>query len=391
MRKRLLLTALLLTVFGCSGPPPGNSGDVFAELNSYEHLPGYYDLYWDEKKGRLLINADKLGEPFIYQASLARGVGSNDLGLDRGQLGATKLVEFQRSGPKMLLIQHNLDYRAQSDNPDEQEAVDESFARSVIWGFEILGERDDTILIDATEFLIRDAHRITDRLSGLEEGEFTPDPSRSAIYMPNTKAFPDNSEIEAIVTFTGKATGPYLTTVIPDADSFSVHLHHSLIRLPDDGYEPLLYEPRSGYIGLRYDGTGFQDYASDIGEPLTVEYGRRHRLEKRDPSAEVSEAVEPIVYYVDRGAPEPIRTALIEGASWWNEAFRRVIAGRRRSDGRALQRHPMGASLDAWLVLRHGCHRSTDRGNFERPSHARFTASQTGLPDCRRFACAVRR
>jgi hypothetical protein len=290
-------------------------------------------------------------------------------------------------------MKHNLDYRAQSDNPDEQEAVDESFARSVIWGFEILGERDDTILIDATEFLIRDAHRITDRLSGLEEGEFTPDPSRSAIYMPNTKAFPDNSEIEAIVTFTGKATGPYLTTVIPDADSFSVHLHHSLIRLPDDGYEPLLYEPRSGYIGLRYDGTGFQDYASDIGEPLTVEYGRRHRLEKRDPSAEVSEAVEPIVYYVDRGAPEPIRTALIEGASWWNEAFE--AAGYKDAYrvelGRALQRHPMGASLDAWLVLRHGCHRSTDRGNFERPSHAGFAARQAGLPDCRRFACALRR
>jgi hypothetical protein len=264
----------------------------------------------------MLMNANMLDEQFLYQASLARGVGSNDLGLDRGQLGATRVVEFQRSGPKMLLIQHNLDYRAQTDNADELNAVDESFARSVIWGFEVLGERDGMILIDATEFLIRDAHNITARLADDEEGDFTPDPSRSAIFMPNTRAFPDNSEVEAIVTFIGRATGPWLETVTPDADSFSVHLHHSFIRLPDDGYEPLPLEPRSGYFG-----SSFQDYATPVGDALQISYTSRHRLEKTDPAATVSEAVEPIIYYVDRGTPEPIRTALIEGAAWWNQAF----------------------------------------------------------------------
>ena len=231
MRNRILLIALLFSVVACGGPPAGDAGDVFSELDDYDYLPGYYDLYWDDSQGRLLIDVNKLAEPFLYQASLARGIGSNDLGLDRGQLGATKVVEFQRSGPKLLLIQHNLDYRAVTDDADEQTAVDESFARSVIWGFEILGERDGSILIDATEFLIRDAHRITARLAGSEEGDFMPDASRSAIYMPNTRAFPDNSEIEAIVTFIGQATGPWLSTVMPDADSFSVHLHHSFIRL----------------------------------------------------------------------------------------------------------------------------------------------------------------
>ncbi|MCH8073722.1 MAG: zinc-dependent metalloprotease [Proteobacteria bacterium] len=316
MRNRILLIAVLLSVSACDELPASKSVDVFSELDDYDYLPGYYDLYWDETKGRLLINADKLGEPFLYQASLARGVGSNDLGLDRGQLGATRVVEFQRSGPKLLLVQHNLDYRALTDNPDEQNAVAESFARSVIWGFEVLAERDGTILIDATDFLIRDAHRIAARLAGSEEGDFSPDASRSAIYMPNTKAFPDNSEIEAIVTFTGRATGPWLPTVTPDAESFSVHLHHSFIRLPDDDYEPLPFEPRSGF-----GGTDFQDYATPVGDPIQVAFGRRHRLEKKDPTADVSEAVEPIIYYVDRGAPEPIRTALIEGAAWWNQAF----------------------------------------------------------------------
>ena len=316
MRNRILLIALLFSVVACGGPPAGDAGDVFSELDDYDYLPGYYDLYWDDSQGRLLIDVNKLAEPFLYQASLARGIGSNDLGLDRGQLGATKVVEFQRSGPKLLLIQHNLDYRAVTDDADEQTAVDESFARSVIWGFEILGERDGSILIDATEFLIRDAHRITARLAGSEEGDFMPDASRSAIYMPNTRAFPDNSEIEAIVTFIGQATGPWLSTVMPDADSFSVHLHHSLIRLPDDDYEPMAFEPRSGFFGL-----DFLDYATPVGDSLKIAFGQRHRLAKKDPGANVSEAVEPIIYYVDRGAPEPIRAALIEGAAWWNQAF----------------------------------------------------------------------
>ncbi len=316
MRNRVLLMVLVFSVAACSGPPASDSEDVFGRLDSYDHLPGYADLYWDDAKGRLLIDIGSLDEPFLYQVSLARGIVSNDLGLDRGQLGTTKVVEFQRSGPKVLLIQHNLDYRALTDDSDEQRAVDESFARSVIWGFEILGERDGSILIDATGFLIRDAHRITARLAGSEEGDFKPDASRSAIYMPNTRAFPDNSEIEAIVTFTGQATGPWLPTVTPDAESFSVHLHHSFIRLPDDDYEPLPFDPRSGFFGR-----DFQDYATPVGDPLRVVYGNRHRLEKRDPAAAISEAIEPIVYYVDHGAPEPIRTALMEGAAWWNQAF----------------------------------------------------------------------
>lgn len=316
MRNLVLSIVLLGSMTACNGPPAGDSGDVFDRLDSFEHLPGFYDLYWDESTGRLLIDIGNMAEPFLYQASLARGIGSNDLGLDRGQLGTTAVVEFQRSGPKILLMQHNLDYRALTDDPAELNAVDESFARSVIWGFEILGERDGSVLIDATEFLIRDAHRITARLAGSEEGNFMPDASRSAIYMPNTRAFPDNSEVEAIVTFTGQATGPWLPTVTPDAESFTVHLHHSFIRLPDDDYEPLAFDPRSGFFGR-----AFQDYASPVGDPLRVIYTNRHRLLKKDPDAAVSEAVEPIVYYVDHGAPEPIRTALMEGAAWWNQAF----------------------------------------------------------------------
>ena len=314
MRRLAFLTTALFFVAACM--PAGDRENIAGNLSRYEHLPGFIDLYWDEGNGRLIMRIEDFDSQFLYQSSLARGIGSNDIGLDRGQLGPTKVVEFLRSGNKVLLIEENLDYRAVSNSAAEQNAVSESFASAVLWGFEIAGERDGAVLIDATEFMLRDSHSIAARLAAMEEGTFAPDPTRSAIYMPNTKAFPDNSEVEAIVTFTGEATGTHLPTVTPDWRTVTVHLHHSFVRLPDDGYEPMLFDPRSGFFDIN-----FQDYATDVGESLKVSFGARHRLHKVDPSAQVSEAVEPIVYYVDRGAPEPIRTALVEGAEWWNEAF----------------------------------------------------------------------
>ncbi len=291
------------------------------DVSAYQSMDGFIDTWWDEETGRLLVRVEEFDTPFIYQTSLPRGVGSNDLGLDRGQLGATKIVRFVRSGPKVLLIEDNLQYQARSDNDDERQAIAESFARSVIWGFTDIDDDDASTIIDATEFFVRDSHGLGARLAAAGEGSFSVDDSRSAIFMPRTKAFPDNTEVEAIITLAGSATGPYLPTVVPDYTALTVHVHHSFIRLPDNNYEPLPYEPRAGLIGLRYDNGGFADYATAIGDPLLVDFGRRHRLEKKDPTAEVSEAVEPIVYYLDPGAPEPVRSALLDGARWWAQAF----------------------------------------------------------------------
>ncbi len=300
---------------------PGSAQQASLDLSAYQAFDGFIDTWWDEDTGRMLVRVEAFDTPFIYQSSLPRGVGSNDLGLDRGQLGSTKIVRFQRSGPKVLLVEDNLQYRAQSDNSDERQAIAESFARSVIWGFTDIDDDASSTIIDATAFFVRDAHGLGARLAAAGEGNYSVDESRSAIFLPRTKAFPDNTEVEAIVTLVGSATGPYLPTVVPDTTALTVHVHHSFIRLPDDNYEPLPYDPRSGVIGLRYDDGGFADYATAIGDSLVVDFGRRHRLEKKDPSAAVSEAVEPIVYYLDRGAPEPVRSALLEGARWWAQAF----------------------------------------------------------------------
>jgi hypothetical protein len=316
MQSRIFLAIFIVICL----MPAAQATDTL-DLSELEHLDGFIDLYWDDDTGRLLLDVENLDEPFIYQSSLPRGIGSNDLGLDRGQLGSGRVVRFIRSGPKILLVEDNLAFRAVSDNADERQAIEESFARSVIWGFEDIDPSASKIVIDATEFFVRDAHDVSGRLAMTTEGSYSVDPSRSAIFMPRTKAFPDNTEAEAIVTLTGQPTGPHLPTVTPDATAVTVHIHHSFIRLPDDDYTPLTYDPRGGVIGLRYDSGGFADYATAIGDDLTIDYGRRHRLQKKDPTAALSEAVEPIIYYLDRGAPEPIRSALLDGARWWNQAF----------------------------------------------------------------------
>jgi hypothetical protein len=325
-------------------------------LGDYAAYEGFFDIWWDEDTGRVLLSVEDFDAPFLYQTSLPRGVGSNDLGLDRGQLGATKVVRFLRSGPKVLLVEDNLQYRAASDSAAERRAIEESFARSVIWGFEELDRDGTASIVDATAFFVRDAHGVTARLEAMGEGSFGTDDSRSAIYLPRTRAFPDNTEVEAIVTLVGEAEGKYLPTVMPDRNALTVHVHHSFIRLPDDDYEPLPYDPRSGVIGLRYDAGGYLDYATPIGEPLVRDFGRRHRLAKVDPAAPVSDAVEPIVYYLDPGVPEPVRSALLEGAGWWAGAFE--AAGYR--DAYRVEILPEGADpMDVRYNVIQWVHRST--------------------------------
>jgi hypothetical protein len=313
--KKVYLLILLLVNFTLPSTAQ-RSGDVQLKIKGLTKYPGYFNFYWDEGTGHILLEIDKLNTEFLYVNSLPAGVGSNDLGLDRGQIGESRIVKFVKSGPKILLVQPNYAYRAVSNNADEKRSVEEAFAQSVIWGFKAEAQDGDKVLIDLTPFLLRDSHHIADKLAASDQGSFSLDESRSAIYPPDTKGFPENSEFEATITLAGKAKGSEISSVTPDPNSVTVRMHHSFIKLPDDNYKTRKFDPRSGFYDLDY-----MDYATPIDEPIVKRLLTRHRLQKKDPSAAMSEPVKPIVYYVDRGAPEPVRTALMEGAAWWNQAF----------------------------------------------------------------------
>ena len=286
------------------------------KTKSMDKMAGYFPIYWDAKAGKLWLEIDKWGAEFLYQSSLPAGIGSNDIGLDRGQLGGTHVVRFERSGPKVLLVQANLMYRAISNDADERRAVRDSFAESTLWGFTVAAEEGERALVDATDFFLRDAHGVPAALRRAKQGTYRLDASRCALYLPRTKNFPLNTEVEATLTFTGDEPGQWVKQVTPEADAVTVREHHSFVQLPPAGYKPRAHDPRSSFFGIAY-----LDYATPISEPIVKRFAARHRLEKKDASAAMSEAVKPIVYYLDRGAPEPIRAALLEGARWWAQAF----------------------------------------------------------------------
>jgi hypothetical protein len=329
----------------------GQSDPFATKVEGMKHFPGFVPFYYDEKKDKIYLAIEKFGEELLYVRSLAAGVGSNDIGLDRGQIGGVHVVKFERRGPKVLMVELNYMYRALTESKDEKRAVEEAFAQSVLAGFPVEAEGGGKVLVDATSFFLRDAHGVAQQLREANQGDYRLDDQRSALFSEGLKNFPKNSEFEAILTFSGNPQGEYIKSVVPSPASVTVRQHHSLVELPDNQYKPRAFDPRSGYFGMSYF-----DYATPISEPIEKRFIARHRLEKKDPTAALSDPVEPIVYYLDRGTPEPIRSALLDGARWWNQAFE--AAGYRNAF--RVEMMPEGADpMDVRYNVIQWVHRST--------------------------------
>lgn len=278
---------------------------------------GFVTTHWDEDAGKVYLEIDQLNQDVLHVTSLPAGLGSNDIGLDRGLLGGESVVQFEKVGRKLLIVVPNLRYRAASNNPNERKAVEDAFAPSIMWSFDIVAATADAYLVDATSFVVRDAMDVVGRLRGRGQGSFSVDAKRSVAAPDMIKAFPRNTELEARITYTSSQPGGFVRSVAADPNAVTLRIRQSFVELPELGsYQPRAFDPRSGYFG-----TSYVDYAVPVGEDMTIRYVTRHRLEKRNPNRASSPAVEPIIYYLDPGTPEPVRGALLDGARWWNEAF----------------------------------------------------------------------
>ena len=304
-----------LALFLCMGLTIGNA--QFTEKSKdFTKYTGLFNFYHDDKNDKMFLEVSALEEEFLYVYSLSSGIGSNDIGLDRGQLGNEQVVFFRKAGNKLLLIQPNLKFRALTDNELERKSVEQAFAKSVLSGFKIEEEVNGKYIIDITDFLMQDTHGVVARLKRAKQGTYALDKSKSAFSLDRTKAFPKNIEFDVTLTFKGDAQGAYIRSVTPNAKLVTVAQHHSFIELPDDNYNKRVFDPRSGSYP-----TAYYDYSTPVQEPIMKRFITRHRLKKKDPDSELSEAVEPIIYYLDNGTPEPIRSALLDGGRWWNQAF----------------------------------------------------------------------
>ncbi|MEA2235959.1 MAG: hypothetical protein QOC81_683 [Thermoanaerobaculia bacterium] len=298
-------------------PVATEKSTIESKTAKLQKFDGFVPLFWDAENGKLFMQISRFNEELLYQVSLPAGVGSNPIGLDRGLLGQTQIVTFERIGPKVMMTATNTRFRALSNDDAERRAVADSFARSVLWSFKVEAGDATSVVVDATDFFLSDQQGVTRSLRNTQQGNYSLDKNRSAIYLARTKAFPRNTEVEAVLTFqTGERPGNYVSGVTPIPDTLTVREHHSLVALPPPGYTPRRADPRVGVFSV-----DFFDYASPFTGPIEKQWIARHRLVKKDPSAALSEPVEPIVYYIDPGAPEPIRSALLEGVSWWSAAF----------------------------------------------------------------------
>ncbi len=281
-----------------------------------EKRDGFLPLYWDADRGRLLMEVPAPGEEFLYVASLATGLGTNEVGLDRGMTGGEAVARFERTGPRLRLVLRNARFRAEGAGAPLARSVQESFAFTTAAGLEVVAEEGGRVLADATPFFLSDVMDARSSLRQAGQGAFALDPARSAIHLPRTRAFPANSEVEASLTFTSDDPGPLVRRDLTDGRALTVRQHHSFVKLPPAGYRPRRFDPRIGVIPI-----AFFDYTRGFDQGYDVRYVIRHRLQKKDPAAALSEPTQPIVYYLDAAVPEPYRSAFKEGTRWWNRAF----------------------------------------------------------------------
>jgi len=324
------------------------NGESFSDsINGLTKKSGFYTLYGGHEQQAILLQVDKLNQPFIYVSSLIQGIGSNNLGLDRGQIGDSRLVQFERFGQRVILRQLNPYYRAISENTHEVSALNLAFAESILFSFEVKAEQENKLLIDISSFATRDFHGVAASLKRDGEGSYRIDESRSMANWSQSKSFERNTEISAVITLTGEPQGTYLRRVVPDARYISLQFRHSFVELPKAGYQAREFHPYSGYFPF-----SFADYSQRIAKPLEQRFIYRHRLQKND----AGQVIKPIIYYLDPGVPEPVRGALLDGARWWSDAFAKAGF----NGGFKVEMLPQGADpLDIRYNVIQWVHRST--------------------------------
>ncbi|RYV04236.1 metalloprotease [Shewanella sp. OPT22] len=315
MRSYVAAFSLSLLAFSTTSfPSLAEQNPVSTMIESSQQHKGFMNLFYDDKSGDVFMEVKALNKPFLMVTSLPHGVGSNDIGLDRGQLGQTRMVQFERYGPYLILKQLNTDYRANTHNKAEKRAVKEAFAESILWRGKIESESKPRVKLN--DLVLKDLHGIEKRLLATKQGSYKLNSSHSLVLPEGIKSFEKNADIDVLLTYNTNKAGKYAQSVTPDANSISIRKRFSFVALPDDSYNIRQYNPNSGFFAQT-----FMDYSQPVNHNIVQRYIVRHRLQKKVPGAAPSEVVKPITYYLDPGVPEPIRSALLDGARWWEQAF----------------------------------------------------------------------
>lgn len=306
------------------GAPPAAAAQqpagISARTRGMDRRDGFVPIYLDEKAGKIYLEIPRDSMRLLFFTGEATGLGSNAIGLDRGGGGSDNVARFERTGDRVLVLFENLQYRSTQGSAAQQQGIAESFPPSTVGALPLVAEEGGKLLVDATDFFLRDWLEVGTRLQGSQEGTYALARDRSNVYRPYTRGFPDNTEVDVSQTFvaTGRPGGT-VNAVTADGRAFTLRVHFSLVRLPDDNYRPRAVDPRIGFFG-----SPFKDFSQAVQGRLEQRWISRFRLERTNPRDAASPIKNPIVYYVDRGIPEPARSATVEGARFWEQAFDRA-------------------------------------------------------------------
>ena len=354
-----------------AAPSAGTPATAYANSGPLQQRDSFIGVRVDADRNKLLLEipADRLNSDFLHQSTLATGFGA--LGLDRGQLGSSVVVRFERRGKRVLMVRDNWSVRAPGESAAERRAAAEGFPTSVIATFPIESEANGTLVVDATSFFLSDTYGIAESVRRGQQGTARLDAARSWIDAERTKSFPRNTEIHAVLTFAVDNPGALVRRSAPDPGAVTMALHHSLVALPDTaGFRARQGDGRSGVSGPQ-----FYDFSQSYDGTYRNAIAGRWRLIPKDPVAyargELTEPVTPIVYHLDPGIPAEYREALREGGMWWNKTFE--AAGFRNAF--AVRDLPAGAdAMDARYSMLYWIHR-TGPGPSVGPS---FSDPRTG-------------
>ncbi|HEX9084678.1 MAG TPA: zinc-dependent metalloprotease [Gemmatimonadaceae bacterium] len=329
-RNTIPRLAVVIGAIACASAPlqrqtataEGDTGSQLrAKTAGMERRDGFMPLYLDPRQGKIYLELPHDSTRALMFVSLATGLGSNPIGLDRGASGDSYIARFDRNGERVLVVFENWNYRTSAtNNPAHARSVLEAFPPSTPASLPVIAQDGLRLVVDATEFFMRDWNDVAGAIASSDEGAYSVARDRSSIYWQFTKAFPENTEVDVALTFaTQGRPGQIISSIVPDGRSFTLRQHISLLPLPDTGYKPRVLDPRVGFSDVL-----FKDYAQPIQQPLEQRWIARHRLERVNPADPNSPIKNPLVYYIDRGIPEPIRTATKQGVSWWIDAFDRA-------------------------------------------------------------------
>ena len=324
--RRIALALLIPSIVGAqagaagaTAPAPAQT-TIVAKTAGFERRDGFVPLYLDSKQGRLYAELPRGTNRALFWVSLATGLGSNPVGLDRGASGADQVVRFDRDGDRVLMVFENTAFRSSLDNPAHQRSVDEAFPGSTIAALPVLAEEGSRTLVDMTEIAYRDWNDVAGTLARLNQGSYSVTRGQSFIDRAHTRSHATNSEIDVALTFTTSGRpGGIVGRMVPDGHAFTLRQHISILPLPAAGFTPRELDPRVGFNGI-----SFKDYGQPIQKALEQRWISRHRLERSDPGNPRSPIRNPIRYWIDAGIPEPMRQATLDGVRFWSEAFDRA-------------------------------------------------------------------